>query len=203
MRACSFCGTLPHDDAATKCRQCGAPLPVANEERRKLPPGALERVPPAPRRATLTQVSGASGFLTVWGALFGGIGGGMGLLFLVFGLVASNPVLAIIGGLFALVFGGVGGTALVMGLRGASAELRNIRTGVPVEATLASVGVDASTSHNGQRPVRVTYTFPWEGEERAGASTTFDARARRFEEGDAVIVLVDPASPERQSLYLK
>lgn len=202
MRACSFCGSVPAGASVTKCRSCGAPLPVPGTERARLPPGAMDRVPPAPRTASFKVVSASSGFAVAWGAIFGGIGGGMGCLFLVIGIVTALLPMALIGGSIGLLFGGIGGTVFFFGYRSASRQLRTFRIGQPVEANLLTIHENAGVQINGRHPWVLSYTFTWDGEERTGECSTLDPRAQRFEEGDAIIVLVDPVAPESQALYL-
>lgn len=201
MRACSFCSTAPADDAATKCRQCGAPLPVAGTGQR-LPAGALNRVPPAPRKAPFKVVSAEAGFGLAWGAIFGGVGGGVGCICFVVGVIGLLLPMAIIGAAFTLLFGGIGGAVFAFSYRSANRQLRAYRLGTPVEASLLSVSDDTHV-RTGRHPIRLAYTFLWDGEERGGECTTMDARAHRFEEGDAIIVLVDPQAPDHQVLYLR
>lgn len=161
--------------------------------------------PPAPRRATLLSVrhlEASAFFYLVFGAVFAGIGGTMGLVLLLIGLFAGPPMLLLIGGIFLLVFGGIGGGVGTFGGRRLRRLIHIMRQGEVVAGRIERVDIDRSLRQNGRSPVIVHYSFTWRGATVDGSTTCWKMSLLRAPPGAPVAVLVDPGEPQRNLAWL-
>ncbi|MCB9738663.1 MAG: DUF3592 domain-containing protein [Deltaproteobacteria bacterium] len=161
--------------------------------------------PPVPRQTgllALRHLDVSAFFFIVFGTLFGGLGGGLGLLFLAIGLYAGPLMMAAIGGFFFLIFGGIGGG---FGFYGASRMRRLaaiVREGEVVAGRIERVEVDRSVRQNGRSPVVVHYSFTWRGATIDGNTTCWKMSLLRAPPGAPLAVLVDQSDPQRNLAWL-
>ena len=196
-RECTFCH-LPNPLSAQRCGGCGAPMAGAAL------PSLLVEVPPAPRKTNwkLLWSDGGSSFMLLWGALFGGIGGGLGALFMVIGTLTLLLPMAAIGFFVFLVFGGIGGGVFGLGFYRSRARNQIWKHGVAIEGSVLSVEENFSVRINGRHPWIVRYRFRWPDGDKEAEMSLLDPRLRNVQEGTLLRVLVDPQDPLQSLVYL-
>jgi len=163
---------------------------------------ALARVPEPPRelpaKFTKSHAAGAN-FKLLFGALFGGIGGGSGLTATAMGMATGLWWLVLMGVVFILVFGGVGFPLMEVGRRALKRSKAIYQRGRSCSGRLTDIG-QSTYRVNQQRALIYKYSYRVDGREHDGEHHTWSRLALKV--GDEIAVLYLPEQPARSLLFL-
>jgi len=160
-------------------------------------------IPPPPRGipSDLLKVYAAgANFRLLFGALFGGLGGGIPFIIMIAMIASGIPEAALFLVIFVLVFGGIGGVTFARGLKQRTSVHRVWREGV--EATGVCTGQSLSSyAVNNQRAHVYRYTFEVDGRSYSGRWDTWSPVP--IFEGHEVQVLYLPDDPSENLMVAR
>lgn len=201
MVICPWCGT-GYLEFQSNCTNCGGPIP--------LPPQFVPEAEAGPRTPPLPPRQVPSGYLSrrFWSngsAITGFIFGTLGLVFgMVGGILTLTLVAAPVG--LPFVFMGIlflagGGGMIAWYTSEAQRTLQVLREGQAVLGRIQAVEENYLMRINGRHPWTVSYQFDYLGRSYQGKVSSLRPPAPTTRPGGPVFVLVDPARPERHTLY--
>lgn len=193
-RQCGWCRTINHG-IGPGCVNCGGPLPMPPQPDPGPPP------PPAPRTLPAKFVRKrvyTGNFGVLWGAIFGGVGG---LIMLVFLGLTFVLLPLIFGALFGGIFFAVGLTVALMSIKGAKESLAPLQRGSSAVGTVVSIDRNRSITEDGRHPWLIDYTFTADGQTIGGTLSSADARMAGVEVGHSLHVVYLPEEPGQSAIW--
>lgn len=179
-----------------------APMPAVAAERQV----ALWAEPPfAPREPpslTMRAVDPGASFNLLFGSIFGGVGGTLGIVFTGVAIGTGDWIFGLVGPLIGLIFGGIGGTFLVLGIKRVKRLRAIYRHGEVAQGRVHDVARDWTIRVNGRSPLRITYLFEVQGRRLQGTGHSWDEWHMDAARDTPVAVLYDRDDPTRNMLYL-
>ncbi len=170
------------------------------------PPRLFREPPPAPRSGgwrRARKVDAMAGFNLLFGALFGGIGGFIGVVFVLVSLFSDAPALmGFIGGGVGLIFGGIGGGIFYKGVERVRALTAVWRDGRVAHGDVDDVKLDTTVRANGRSPWQINFHFTVRGVAYTGVASTWNPLVRLAHRGQKIAVLYSPADPSQNLAYL-
>jgi len=161
--------------------------------------------PPTPRdppSLTMRDQEPSASFKVLFGSIFGGVGGGLGIVFTGVAIGTGELVFGLVGPLFALIFGGIGGTFFYLGVKQIKRARAVFGDGQVAAGRLREVHRDWSIKVNGRSPLQITYLFEVGGRRYQGSGHSWDEWLADAPKDAPVAVLYDPDDPKRNILYL-
>jgi hypothetical protein len=193
---CPWCATA-YLHYQSHCTTCGGQIPLRSHLSAGDPP------PPPPRTLPaefVRRIRKTASFETIFGAIFGGVGVLIGLIFVPVGIGAGLLLFVGLGLLFTLVFAGIGFAVLAYGRRKVNRALAALERGVAVIGRIESVELDYSVRVNQRHPWSVTYSFVANGVRQVGSQQAWHPD-EETQSGAPVYVLFLPEDPGNSSLW--
>jgi hypothetical protein len=144
---------------------------------------------------------GAS-FNLLFGAIFGGVGGTLGIVFTGVAIGTGQWVFGLVGPLIGLIFGGIGGTFFYLGVKRVKRKRAVYRDGLVAAGRLREVSRDWSIKVNGRSPLQLTFLFEVDGKRYQGTGHSWDEWLVDARQDTPVAVLYDRDEPANNLLYL-
>jgi len=195
---CPWCGTN-YPVFQTNCKNCGGPLPFAEET----PAVTIPAPPPAPRNLPgnyvwrMLPTDGWSILAFVF-TLLGGI-------FTVVGFALTVSIVTAFVGIpflfIGLPFLGAGIAVAAWRYRQAQQVLQVLRIGEAVLGQITDTSERTYITINERHPWTISYRFQIDGSEYIGAATTLRTPDWRHQPGQAVWVLYLPDNPMQNTIY--
>ena len=162
--------------------------------------------PPAPPRQppslTMRSADPRATFQLLFGSIFGGVGGTLGIVFTGVGIGTGELVFGTLGPLFGLIFGGIGGTFFVLGVKRVRRMRAVYRDGAVATGRVRKISRDWSIKVNGRSPLLISYLFEVGDRRLQGASHSWDEWLIDTPQDAPVTVLYNPEDPSQNLLYL-
>jgi hypothetical protein len=193
---CPWCATT-YMHHQSHCTTCGGQIPLRSHLSAGEPP------PPPPRTLPaefVRRIKKSASFETIFGAIFGGVGVLIGLIFVPVGITTGLLLFIGMGLLFTLIFGGIGFAVLAFGRRRVDRALAALERGTTVIGRIESVELDESVSVNQRHPWSVVYTFVANGTRQMGSQRAWHPD-EETQAGAPVYVVYTPEDPGNSSLW--
>ncbi|MFT5681230.1 MAG: hypothetical protein ACI8RZ_002136 [Myxococcota bacterium] len=193
-RQCGWCKTVNHG-GGPNCINCGGPLPMPPRPDPGPPPPSAPRTLPSQfvRKRVYT-----SNFGVLWGVIFGGVGGLIGIVFLALTIVLLPMFF---GALFGGLFFAVGLIVAVVSIRSAKAALAPLQRGDSAVGTVVSVDRNRSFTEDGRHPWLIDYTFTANDQTLGGTISSADPRMAGVEVGHSLHVVYLPEDPGQSAVW--
>jgi hypothetical protein len=203
MIICPWCGTN-YLVFQSNCKNCGGPIPAADEAGgSSLPADTVLTPPPAPRPISgkyvwrLLSTDGWSIAAFV-----------LGLLGFIFSLVGAGLTIAIVTafvGLPFLILGlallGAGGGVFIWRYQDTQKVVDVLRVGEAARGNIVEVQENLSVIVNGRHPWIIRYQFEAGGQSQEGRVTTLNQPGQQLQAGKVACVLFLPTAPKWNSIY--
>jgi hypothetical protein len=203
MIICPWCGTA-HVTFQSNCKNCGGPLPSADDKKPSSVPAEELPTPPLPPRPIpnryVWRLLSRDGW-SIAAFVFG-------LLGVIFSLVGAGLTIAIITAFVGIPFLLLGIAFLIAGVwvflwryQNAQKIVNVLRDGEATRGQIVEMQQNYSVRINGRYPWVIRYQFQADGQDHEGKVTILNPPGEQLQAGKAVCVLYLPATPKWSSIY--